>query len=102
MASVSRAASFKASRAMASWVSGAPVAFENAPLRACRAALSILQHLKDIGPDLQAKHDVRPKMRIGLNTGAAVVGKVEDGADAGVTVLGDTVNFASRLQALAE
>lgn len=41
-------------------------------------------------------------MRIGLNTGAAVVGKVEDAADAGVTVLGDTVNFAARLQALAE
>ena len=31
-----------------------------------------------------------------------MVGKVEDNADAGVTVLGDTVNFAARLQALAE
>jgi len=41
-------------------------------------------------------------MRIGLNTGAAIVGKVEDGTEAGVTVLGDTVNFAARLQALAE
>jgi hypothetical protein len=37
-------------------------------------------------------------LRIGLNTGAAVVGKVQGGADAGVTVLGDTVNFAARLQ----
>ena len=83
-------------------VFGAPVAFEDAPLRACRAALAILQRLKAAGPDLEAKHGVRPQMRIGLNTGAAVVGKVEDGADAGVTVLGDTVNFAARLQALAE
>ena len=83
-------------------VFGAPVAFEDAPLRACRAALSILQRLKEAGPELEAKHGVRPQMRIGLNTGAAVVGKVEDGADAGVTVLGDTVNFAARLQALAE
>jgi class 3 adenylate cyclase len=83
-------------------VFGAPVAFEDAPLRACRAAISILQRLKTDGPDLEIKHGVRPHLRIGLNTGAAVVGKVQGGADAGVTVLGDTVNFAARLQAVAE
>ena len=73
-------------------------------LRSGRVArpLSILKSLKEAGPELEAKHGVRPQMRIGLNTGAAVVGKVEDGADAGVTVLGDTVNFAARLQALAD
>ena len=83
-------------------VFGAPIAFEDAPLRACRAALSILQQLGTTGPDLEAKHGVRPYLRISLNTGAAVVGKVQEGVDAAVTVLGDTVNFAARLQALAE
>ena len=83
-------------------VFGAPVAFEDAPLRACRAALMILQRLKQTGPDLETKHRIRPQVRIGLNTGVAVVGKMQDGADTGVTVLGDTVNFAARLQALAE
>ena len=83
-------------------VFGAPVAFEDAPLRACRAALGILQRLKTAGPDLEAKHGVRPQLRIGLNTGAAVVGKVQEEEGADVTVLGDTVNFAARLQALAE
>ena len=34
-------------------VFGAPVAFEDAPLRACRAALSILQQLKTDGSDLE-------------------------------------------------
>jgi class 3 adenylate cyclase len=83
-------------------VFGAPVAFEDAPLRACRAALSILQRLKTAGSDLEVKHGVKPQLRVGLNTGAAVVGKVQEGAEAQITVLGDTVNFASRLQALAE
>jgi hypothetical protein len=83
-------------------VFGAPVAFEDAPLRACRAALAILQRLNTAGPDLEVKHGVKPQLRIGLNTGAAVVGKVQEGAEAQITVLGDTVNFASRLQALAE
>jgi class 3 adenylate cyclase len=82
-------------------VFGAPVAFEDAPLRACRASVSILQRLKAAGPDLEAKHGVQPQLRIGLNTGSAVVGQVQQGADAGVTVLGDTVNFAARLQSLA-
>jgi class 3 adenylate cyclase len=83
-------------------VFGAPVAFEDAPLRACRAALNIFDRLKAAAPELEAKHGVRPQLRIGLNTGAAVVGKVQQAADAGITVLGDTVNFAARLQALAE
>jgi len=83
-------------------VFGAPVALEDAPLRACRAALNILQQLKATGPDLETKHGVRPQLRIGLNSGTAVIGKVKDSADAGVTVLGDTVNLAARLQSLAE
>jgi class 3 adenylate cyclase len=83
-------------------VFGAPVAFEDAPLRACRAALAILQGVKTARPDLEMRCGVGPQLRIGLNSGAAVVGKVQEGAEAQITVLGDTVNFASRLQALAE
>jgi class 3 adenylate cyclase/tetratricopeptide (TPR) repeat protein len=83
-------------------VFGAPVAFEDAPLRACRAALGILQRLKAEGDDLKSDHGLRPQLRIGLNTGTAIVGAVQGGTDAAVTVLGDTVNVASRLQALAE
>jgi class 3 adenylate cyclase len=41
-------------------------------------------------------------LRIGVNNGVAVLGAVQRRADAGVIVLGDAVNLASRLQALAE
>jgi predicted ATPase/class 3 adenylate cyclase len=83
-------------------VFGAPVAFEDAPLRGCRAALSILARLKAAADDFEVKHGLRPQLRIGLNTGVAVIGKVQGGANTGVTVLGDTVNVAARLQGLAE
>ena len=46
-------------------------------MRACRAALAILQRIKAAGPDLEAEHGMQPRPRMGLNTGAAVVGKVQ-------------------------
>ena len=52
--------------------------------------------------DLEAKHGVRPQLRIGINTGLAVVGQVQGGASAGVTVLGDTVNSRRACKPLAE
>src|SRR5258708_9176966 len=50
---------------------GAPVAFEDAPLRACRAALSILQKGETAGPEAAAKHRGQPQLRIRLNSRAA-------------------------------
>src|SRR5271156_4049931 len=65
-------------------VFGAPAALEDAPLRACRAALAILHRLKAAGDVLEAKHGLRPQLRIGVNAGTAVVGQVQGGAGAGV------------------
>jgi class 3 adenylate cyclase/tetratricopeptide (TPR) repeat protein len=76
-------------------------ALEDAPLRACRAAVAILERLKEAGPDLEAKHGIRPEIRIGLNTGPAVIGEVGGYAPAGISFHGDTINFAARLQTLA-
>src|SRR5208283_4570974 len=80
---------------------GVPNALEDAPLRACRAGLLIHERLAAAAPAIEAKHGVRPQMRIGINTGLAVVTQIR-GESANMTALGDTVNLASRLQTLAE
>lgn len=67
---------------------GAPAAFEDAPLRACRAAILIHEKLAAAAGAFETKFGVRPQMRIGINTGLAVVGRVQAGEDANVTVLG--------------
>ena len=53
-------------------VFGAPVAYEDAPLKACRAALGIIDRLQRAADDFQQKFGARPQFRIGLNTGMAV------------------------------
>ena len=80
---------------------GAPEALEDAPLRACRAGLLIHQRLAATAPGVAAKYGVLPQMRIGINSGLAVVTHIR-GESAAMTALGDTVNLASRLQTLAE
>src|SRR3984885_9169791 len=80
---------------------GAPEALEDAPLRACRAGLLIHERLAAAVPAIEAKHGVRPQMRVGINSGLAVVTQIR-GESTALTALGDTVNLASRLQTLAE
>src|SRR5580658_9264136 len=80
---------------------GVPDAMEDAPLRACRAGLRFHERLAAAAPAIEAKHGVRPQMRIGVNSGLAVVTQIR-GESAAMTALGDTVNLASRLQTLAE
>jgi len=80
---------------------GVPKALEDAPLRACRAALLIHERLAAAAPSIEVKHGVHPQLRIGINSGLAVVTQIRGESDA-MTALGDTVNLASRLQTLAE
>jgi class 3 adenylate cyclase/tetratricopeptide (TPR) repeat protein len=80
---------------------GAPVAIEDAPRRAASAALGIQRALEPIRHEMLATHGVEFRMRIGLNTGLVVVGKIGNDLRMDYTAVGDTTNLAARLQALA-
>jgi adenylate cyclase len=81
------------------------VAFWNAPLdvpghalRACRTALACGRRLAEIRPELERRYGHGLRMRIGLNTGPAVVGNMGSGRRFDYTAMGDTVNLAARLE----
>jgi class 3 adenylate cyclase/pimeloyl-ACP methyl ester carboxylesterase len=81
---------------------GAPVAHEDHPLRAVHAALGLQRALASYRDELRAQRGIEFQVRMGLNTGAVVVGKIGDNLRMDYTAVGDTTNLAARLLALAE
>jgi adenylate cyclase len=81
------------------------IAFWNAPLdqpdhalRACRAALGCQRRLAEMQSDLIQRFGHGLRVRIGLNSGPAVVGNMGSGNRFDYTAMGDTINLASRLE----
>jgi len=81
---------------------GAPIAMEDAPVRACRAALEIQKKMHCLGDELHAKLGIRPLARIGIHTGPVVIGTLGTDLRMEFKAVGDTVNLASRLESMAE
>lgn len=77
-------------------VFGAPVAHEDDPERAVRAALGMQARLQQLRTGASGANGGALTMRIGINTGLVVAGAVGEGKDYGV--VGDAVNVAARLQ----
>ena len=70
------------------------------PDHATRAAQAAL-NFQDAARRVAASHQSWPRFRAGINTGAAIAGVVGDGRQRAYTVLGDTVNVAAHIEALA-
>jgi adenylate cyclase len=85
---------------MAFW--GAPRPLEDHALRACQAALEMQRKLDVLNARWAARGVPEFATRIGINTGTVVVGNIGSPERLNYTVIGDPVNVASRLEALAK
>ena len=74
---------------------GAPVAHGDDAERAVRTGLGMQAAMDELNEPLRAQHDITFELCVGINTGEVLAGEVGDS----YTVIGDTVNVASRLQA---
>jgi adenylate cyclase len=89
---------FEGDAIMALW--GAPLDEEDQAQLACRAALRQRAALEGLNQRFAGMKLPPLKMRIGLNTGEAIVGNLGSAKRFDYTVIGDTVNLASRLEGL--
>jgi class 3 adenylate cyclase/tetratricopeptide (TPR) repeat protein len=80
---------------------GAPIAHEDHPLRAIRAALSIQDGLSSLKREVRQTHGVKFRVRMGINTGLVFVGAIGKDLRMDYTAVGDTTNLGARLLGLA-
>jgi len=81
---------------------GAPIAHEDHAQRACYAALHLRDTVREYANAVRLRHGVPFGVRIGINSGAVVVGKIGDDLRMDYTAQGHTVGLAQRMEALAE
>jgi len=79
-------------------VFGVPKALPNHALAACLAALEAQRLVEGVNARYGAAAGVQLAVRIGLNSGELLVGNVGSSRKKSYTVMGDTVNLASRLE----
>jgi class 3 adenylate cyclase len=91
------------------FVGDALLALFNAPTRqpdhaarAVRAALEMQEAAARVSAEVAGAEVEWPKFRVGVNTGPALVGNIGSPEFRGFNAMGDAVNVAARLQALAD
>ena len=81
---------------------GAPLAHEDHARRACYAGLHLSDRLRCYSNDLRLSQSLNFSVRMGLNSGDVVVGRIGDDLRMDYTAQGPTVGLAARMEQLAE
>jgi len=77
---------------------GAPLPDEQHALKACQCALEMQKAIEELGERRIGGKSFVFRTRIGINTGLVVIGNIGSREVFDYTVIGDTVNLASRLE----
>ncbi len=79
---------------------GAPIAIDNSPYAACKAALLCQSKNQELNKLWQQQHKPHLQSRIGLHTGKTIVGSINVKDHANYSIMGNSVNLALHLKAL--
>ncbi len=80
---------------------GAPIAHEDHAQRACYAALYLKDQLRAYADELRLSQGLNFSVRMGLNSGEVVVGKIGDDLRMDYTAHGHVVGLAARMEQIA-
>jgi class 3 adenylate cyclase/tetratricopeptide (TPR) repeat protein len=81
---------------------GAPIAHEDHAQRACWAALHLRDEIRRYADELRVARGLNFAVRMGLNSGEVVVGRIGDDLRMDYTAQGHTVGLAARMEQLAQ
>jgi class 3 adenylate cyclase/tetratricopeptide (TPR) repeat protein len=81
---------------------GAPIGHEDHAQRACLAALHIRDTVHAFAEQVRARHGVEFNIRMGLNSGEVMIGRISDDLSMDYTAIGHDVGLAQRMESLAE
>ena len=80
---------------------GYPVTHDDIPQRAVRAGIAIVEAIRALSARQMESRAVRLEVRVGIHTGAVVVGEMGDTDRPQSLAIGETVNMADRVQRAA-
>src|SRR2546425_1960285 len=80
---------------------GAPIAHEDHAVRACYAALRMQDGVRRYSDDLRRGQGVEVQIRVGVNSGEAVVRSIGSDLRMDYTAVGQTTHLAARMEQLA-